>query len=235
MYRVSPQLFVTSEHIMSDNDSTSSSFLAGGSCVGFLLERAGAGEVAALAGLAKSAGWAGVSLCEGVPSSRWCVEPPSCDAREEVVPVLAPVARFSERRFSSVPRSVLPSSSSERRPDSLNRLSMRPRRFSSPSMYLALTFVLVASGSNAAQVHSPFGWLALLFHLGEDAFSLVVCTMCAGWHFAIALDLLLATHVTSLRRQQLAWRVWSSASPRAAYPCNAPPLGVPLTLIAAVL
>lgn len=142
MYRVSPQLFVTSEHIMSDNDSTSSSFLGGGagSCVGFLLVREGAGDVTGLWGLGSSVGCAGVPLCEGEPSSRCCVEPPSCDAREEVVPVFAPVARFSDKRFSSVPRSVLPSSSSERSPDSRSRLSMRPRRFSSPSMYLALDF-----------------------------------------------------------------------------------------------
>lgn len=147
MYLVSPQLLVTREHIMSDSDSTSSSF-RGGSCVDCLLVREGAGEVAALWGLGSSAGCAGVSLCEGVPSSRCCMEPPSCDVRDEVVPVCPPTAaRFSESRFSKVPRSVRPSSSSERSPDSLRRLSMRPRRFSSPSMYLALQASLAGSSS----------------------------------------------------------------------------------------
>lgn len=44
----------------------------------------------------------------------------------------------SASRFSSVPRSVFPLSSSDKRPDNRKRDSMRPRRFSKPSMYLAL-------------------------------------------------------------------------------------------------
>lgn len=184
---------------MSDSDSTSSSFL-GGSCVDCLLLREGAGEVAALRGLGSSPGWAGVSLCEGVPSSRCCVEPPSCDVREELVPVFPPVAaRFSESRFSKVPRSVRPSSSSERSPDSLRRLSIRPRRFSSPSIYFALQTISAEVCSDSGQAILPLGRLAFLFYLGKDTFGFVVLAVSAGGHLAIALDFLLATHVTSLR------------------------------------
>ena len=45
---------------------------------------------------------------------------------------------LSAKRFSKVPRSVRPASSSVNRPDIFNNDSMRPRRFSSPSMYFAL-------------------------------------------------------------------------------------------------
>ena len=45
---------------------------------------------------------------------------------------------FSASRFSSVPRSVLPASSSVKRPDIFNNDSILPSRFSRPSMYFAL-------------------------------------------------------------------------------------------------
>jgi hypothetical protein len=41
-------------------------------------------------------------------------------------------------RFSNAPKSVLPTSSSDRRPDSFSNVSILPNRFSRPSMYLAL-------------------------------------------------------------------------------------------------
>lgn len=200
MYLVSPQLLVTREHIISESDSTSSSFLVG-SCVAVLSLREGAGDVTALGGLGSSMFCCGVPLCEGVcPSSCCCIEPPSCDVREEPVPVFAP-ARFSESRFSSVPKSVRPSSSSERSPDSLSRLSMRPRRFSSPSIYFALQLSVSSCWRTVVQGHSPFGRLALLFHLGEDALGLVVLAVGASGHLAVTFDFLFATHVTRLRRQ----------------------------------
>jgi hypothetical protein len=42
------------------------------------------------------------------------------------------------KRLSRIPRSVLPTSSSERSPDSFSKVSILPRRFSRPSMYFAL-------------------------------------------------------------------------------------------------
>lgn len=47
-------------------------------------------------------------------------------------------AALSARRCSNVPRSVLPPSSSASRPEMRKSDSIRPRRFSNPSMYLAL-------------------------------------------------------------------------------------------------
>lgn len=105
---------------------------------------------------------------------------------------------FSARRFSRVPRSVLPASSSVSRPDMRKRDSMRPRRFSRPSMYFALQQVLGVERRRRKGKYVPFGRIALLLHLGEDAFGLVIDTMATFWHLAVAFDLFLAAHVAGL-------------------------------------
>jgi hypothetical protein len=106
-------------------------------------------------------------------------------------------AVLSANLFSNVPRSVAPASSSDRRPDKRKRDSMRPRRFSSPSIYFALQHsqsCKVMSGL----VHLPFWWVALLLHLSEYTLGLVILAVCTGRHLTVALDLLLSTHVASL-------------------------------------
>ena len=125
MYLVSPQLLVTREHIMSDSASTSSPRLS------FAL-----GVATLLGGLEAEA-------CPLKVTGLWCEveEDRRSSLTEPLAPweegLLLPIDR-SASLFSSVPRSVLPSSSSEISPESLSRDSMRPRRFSKPSMYLAL-------------------------------------------------------------------------------------------------
>lgn len=49
-------------------------------------------------------------------------------------------------------------------------------------------------------LRSPLGRIALFLYLCEDALRLIILAVRASWHFAIALDLLLPTHVASLRR-----------------------------------
>lgn len=116
----------------------------------------------------------------------------------------------SASRFSRVPKSVFPLSSSERRPESRRSDSMRPRRFSRPSMYFALrqgprvsrqallsdtaSSHCVSSGSS----NIPFGWVSFLLHLREDTLGLVIDTVGAFGHLAIALDFFLPTHVACL-------------------------------------
>lgn len=80
----------------------------------------------------------------------------------------------SASRFSNVPRSVLPPSSSDKRPDKRNSDSMRPRRFSRPSMYFALYRICQFKKHMRNQIYIPFWRVALLLHLCEDAFRLVV-------------------------------------------------------------
>lgn len=124
MNLVSPQLFVTSEHIMSDRASTSSplsSFFS-------LVE---AGDATDIPGLDTTSGFCGVPWFDSV----------AADALGELLRDPSPSALgldCSASRFSRVPRSVLPPSSSERSPDIRKSASIRPSRFSSPSMYLAL-------------------------------------------------------------------------------------------------
>lgn len=82
---------------------------------------------------------------------------------------------FSARRFSSVPRSVLPASSSVRRPDIFNNDSIRPSRFSRPSMYLALSNLVNKKYRDQWQMFDqPFRRIAFLLNLREDAFRLVI-------------------------------------------------------------
>lgn len=85
-------------------------------------------------------------------------------------------------------------------PESLRRCSMRPSRFSKPSIYLALRIgqQLDDSASIRRGPDIPLGRTALLLNLGEDTFGLVVCAVTASRQLAVALDLLLPAHITSL-------------------------------------
>lgn len=147
-----------------------------------------------------------ISLCS--LDGGWFADESSCEpevsghadvseAREGARSVDA-FALLSANRFSKVPRSVLPSSSSESRPDRRKSDSMRPRRFSSPSIYLALGESAHRSHSHPKPRRSPFWRIALLLYLCEDAFRLVVLAVCAGGHLAVALYLLLTTHIARL-------------------------------------
>lgn len=159
IYLVSPCWFVTNEHIISDKAATSSSLFS--SCGGeaSLLESRsfiGSGDVNALCG---------VDSTPSCPDVDWDGEVGfDCKAMD----IFFMCWCFSARRFSKVARSVVSSSSPKRPgdkpvsfysipqpfircptgqaqcitggcvPDNLSRLSIRPRRFSRPSMYLAL-------------------------------------------------------------------------------------------------
>ena len=121
MYLVSPQLLVTSEHIISDNSSTASSFSFDGSA-GEVTEPRGVGSLSicgVLCGDSRFRGWLPDFEDLGVPALLWLYV-------------------LSVSLFSSVPKSVLSSSSLPNSPESFSRDSILPRRFSSPSMYFAL-------------------------------------------------------------------------------------------------
>lgn len=163
IYLVSPQLFVTREHIISERASTSSSFLP---------DFGGSGEGSALAGVETAAG-RGVPLVGEASCTPGVLLPPS-----DKLLSLAAAAVLSANLFSRVPRSVAPESSSDSRPESLKRDSMRPNRFSRPSMYFALvTSDMRGCIGGSVSRNSPFRWVALLLHLGEDAFRFVVLAM----------------------------------------------------------
>ena len=141
MYRVSPQLFVTSEHIISASASSSLSSL--------FLSLLGSGVAVPLLGLGRLGGTGDFScgrllLFVGVCSS----------VRATGV---ADRADLSARRFSRVPRSKVPSSSSGRTPESRMRVSMRARRFSRPSIYLALRLSAPYSACKLQSTTHPFG------------------------------------------------------------------------------
>jgi len=123
IYLVSPQLFVTREHIISESASTSSSLLP---------DFGGSGEGSPLPGV-ETAASRGVPL---VMDEASCMPGVLLLSSDELFSLTAAV--LSASLFSRVPRSVAPESSSDSRPDSLKRDSMRPNRFSRPSMYLAL-------------------------------------------------------------------------------------------------
>jgi hypothetical protein len=179
MYLVSPQLLVTREHIISARASSS--------LLSPLGSFSGSGDAVPLLGL-------GSAGCTGVPSVVGAT-----DARLSSIPLSRGVAdcpALSVNRFSNVARSVLPSSSSGMTPDRRMSVSMRAKRFSKPSMYLAL--LLSALPSLRTPSYVPFRWLPLLLYLCEDAFRLVVLAVCARGHLAVALDLLLPAHITRL-------------------------------------
>ena len=125
IYLVSPQLLVTREHIISASASSS----LGSPLVCF----SGSGEAVPLLGLGKAG-------CAGVP---FAVLVPVCGAIDAPLSSalflgVADSPTLSVNRFSNVARSVLPSSSSGSTPDRRMSDSMRARRFSRPSIYLAL-------------------------------------------------------------------------------------------------
>ncbi len=92
------------------------------------------GDAMELRGLVVSSS-RGVVWCDSVEARGGLIEFDLFDVLEGLSPLLTDL---SANRFSSVPRSVLPPSSSESRPDSFRRDSILPNRFSKPSIYLAL-------------------------------------------------------------------------------------------------
>lgn len=107
MYRVSPQLLVTNEHIMSDSASTSSSFPSGEPLLRFSAFLSpfllcGSGD-------AKLRGVDSFSSLGEVCDDEVGFDPGCCDKRIDSLLV-------SASRFSNVPKSVRPLSSSVRRP-----------------------------------------------------------------------------------------------------------------------
>ena len=148
----------------------------------------------------------------------------------------------SARRFSSVPRSVFPPSSCDKRPESRSSDSILPNRFSSPSMYLALDRCRVSAPSEynqpSVRLDVPFRGIPFLFNLGEYTIGLVVETMRALGHFAIAFDLLLSTHVAGLRqpsfsdisfRSMLTWQ-FGKKNEDSPHPCDSPSFSIILVV-----
>lgn len=162
MYRVSPQLLVTNEHIISDNSSTASSGLSGSllGCRASTLCRlsplvlgCGSGDANKLRGV-DSAPSFGVLWCEGEVG----LDPGIAEALLDDEEFLLSAKRFS-KVLSNAAKSVVPSLISPaltsaqihipdvqeiskhehiNLPDFIRRRSIRPILFSSPSMYLAL-------------------------------------------------------------------------------------------------
>jgi hypothetical protein len=164
IYLVSPQLLVTSEHIISASASSSFSLP--------VLSSSDSGEAVPLFGL-------GRANCTGVP---FVVEFPvggATDALLSSMLILGVADRpaLASSRLSNVARSVLPSSSSGRTPDRRISDSMRASRFSRPSMYLALLVVSI-SFCPAHPNYPPLRRLPFLLDLCEDAFCLVILAVC---------------------------------------------------------
>lgn len=149
IYLVSPQLFVTREHIISASASSSLSL-----SLVVSISSWGSGEAVPLLGLGR-AGWAGVPL-----AVEWPVVGGAMEARLSSMlfrGVADRPARASSRR-SSVARSVLPSSSSGRTPERRISDSMRASRFSRPSMYLALCTVSMPCAQHLDGTYPFGGW-----------------------------------------------------------------------------
>lgn len=127
IYLVSPMLLVTSEHMASERFSTSWPVLSPSVLGDPMVSRGVLFESGCEPGLGDPSAMDAVLLL--TPAGEFVL----------LIGVSLDVAEaFSARRFSKVPRSVLPASSSVNRPDMRRRDSMRPRRFSKPSMYFAL-------------------------------------------------------------------------------------------------
>lgn len=143
MYRDSPVPAVTKEHIISDKFSIS---------CGFSLLVVPGGVIAASRGLT-------LTFCGVPPCDPWLERLDGWG-----VPIVgeavaeARVLFFSARRRSIAAKSLRPASSSVMRPDILRSCSIRPRRFSRPSIYLALTSDQRVLGSFTVGAH-PFGGL----------------------------------------------------------------------------
>ena len=144
MYRVSPQLFVTKEHIISDSASTSSSGFSSWGGAGDAAELWGDGNLLACCreGLEPEIerGW--LTDSRGVSDGG-------------VVPLGLSIV-LSANLFSSILRSVRSTSSSFNKPESFSKASIRPSRFSKPSMYFALRMISEGYVSRGDNNH-PFG------------------------------------------------------------------------------
>ena len=129
IYLVSPQLFVTKEHIISASASSSLSPLT------FL---GGSGEFVPLRGLGRPG-------CTGVADafSVVCADADRLSSVEALTPGVPVCLCLSASLLSNMAKSVLPSSSSGSTPDRRISDSIRARRFSRPSMYFALGQVSV--------------------------------------------------------------------------------------------
>ena len=201
MYLVSPQLFVTSEHIISESASTSSSLAFSLSLVLSLscsLSFVESGEATELLGVLDRP-IRGLGRCdseEGRARVPVLVEPAG---DFEGVPGSLRLWLCSASLFSNVPRSVFPHSSSFTSPDRLRRASILPRRFSKPSMYFAL---FQHQCQQSAQLEPPelipFGLSALLLYLREYALCFIIDAMRTRRHLSITFDLLFPAHVASL-------------------------------------
>ena len=122
---------MTSEHIISDSASTSSCS-SPFSSTGVMDLRC-----SSLTGLGDVNELCGVDMVPSGPEGAW-----EGDVGVDVVTMDAcrDLDCFSVSFFSRAPRSIVSSSPSST-PDSLRRCSIRPNRFSSPSIYLALSSI----------------------------------------------------------------------------------------------
>jgi hypothetical protein len=144
MYLVSPQLFVTREHIISASASSSLSPLA---------SLGGSGEAVPLRGLGRP-GCTGVAVAFCVV----CAEDDGLSSVEALSPGVPACSCLSASLLSNVAKSVLPSSSSGSTPDRRINDSIRARRFSRPSIYFALGQVSAEGGGiRRIWVTDPFG------------------------------------------------------------------------------
>lgn len=161
---------------MSDISATPSVFLSSGRSLG--LSDVGLIGLTALSGLERQClfgefwselrtGWYGLDSGESI------------EVRGERVSSLEDLPASC---FSRVPRSVLPPSFSDKSPDSRRRDSMRPNRFSRPSIYLALEApsILIRLLVQSDRLPLPFRGITFLLHMSEYALRLIVLTMCTG-------------------------------------------------------
>lgn len=203
IYLVSPQLFVTSEHIISDNSSTGSPF-------SFNVSAGEATESRELGNLSVWGVWRGESKVRG--------RLPDFEDRSGVLVGVSPllwlkvlyvnlfsnvlgsgpsIIVLSARTFSFIFSRSMSSPSPFSIPESFSRDSIRPRRFSNPSIYFALQ--LGQRRRPLSEVDRiPFGRIALLLNLSEDTFCFVVETVRTCWHLPITLYFLLSAHITRL-------------------------------------
>lgn len=108
------------------------------------------------------------------------------------------VVDLSASRFSRAPKSVLLASDSDSKPDRRSKDSIRPSRFSKPSIYFALARVNYRSGAGNSMGGIPLWRISLLLDLSKHTFRLVVYAMRAFWHSPIAFYFLFPTHITGL-------------------------------------
>ena len=106
-----------------------------------------------------------VDKCKALSTARGCRGPD--DSNGMMVFPLA--AAFSSNFFSSVPKSIPPSSSSGSKPLSLKSDSMRPSRFSRPSIYFALPLSqhTCPPTCDGKWKFAPLGRISLLLYLRE--------------------------------------------------------------------